>query len=367
MNTCCKLSSCSEPRIPLRTGSRKVSWGIRSPEAARNRVLHPQAGQHFSAWLPEIQDPAASLQVESFPEPISATSQPRVLLSGDASQQIFEHLTKECHIWNILAVLSPDQPGGDSLDAHASTSSLGNELGLRCWRGDMASIPAFQGPFDVIYLTQSAGSNPDPYSLLLHSSLGLKPGGIIVTYGSAIGSNHDVLELTHGLPLDNVTPSSSLAPSQQSNVVIFQKPMRYARRGLPLKLEGPVVEGFGRGSKQLGFPTANLDPAPLQDALAPFPTGVYWGYATVCKGSSADAAEAALAVVNIGKRPTYGDSPAISIEAHVLKQYPEDFYGKPMQLTLHGFIRPEIKFSGLEALTDQIKMDIGAAKVAGAT
>ncbi len=58
-----------------------------------------------------------------------------------------------------------------------------------------------------------------------------------------------------------------------------QKPRAYERPGLPLMLEGPVVEGFGRGSKQLGFPTANLDPGPLQQKLQPLPLGVYWGYA----------------------------------------------------------------------------------------
>ena len=58
---------------------------------------------------------------------------------------------------------------------------------------------------------------------------------------------------------------------------LAQKPRAYARSGLPLALEGPVVEGFGRGSKQLGFPTANLDPGPLQQQLQPLPLGVYWG------------------------------------------------------------------------------------------
>lgn len=62
-------------------------------------------------------------------------------------------------------------------------------------------------------------------------------------------------------------------------------------------------------------------------------------YANVSPDNSSATGEPGLAVVNIGRRPTYGDSPAISIEAHVLKQYSEDFYGKLMRLTLHGFIR----------------------------
>ena len=56
--------------------------------------------------------------------------------------------------------------------------------------------------------------------------------------------------------------------------------MAYALPGGPLLLGGPVVSGFGRGSRQMGVPTANIDPAPLQAALADMPLGVYFGCAT---------------------------------------------------------------------------------------
>ena len=32
----------------------------------------------------------------------------------------------------------------------------------------------------------------------------------------------------------------------------------------PVRMGGPVVKGFGRGSKVLGIPTANLDVTPLK-------------------------------------------------------------------------------------------------------
>jgi FAD synthase len=51
----------------------------------------------------------------------------------------------------------------------------------------------------------------------------------------------------------------------------------------PLLMSGPVVKGFGRGSKELGIPTANLDAAALPEA-ATCHTGVYYGWASV--GSS---------------------------------------------------------------------------------
>lgn len=49
----------------------------------------------------------------------------------------------------------------------------------------------------------------------------------------------------------------------------------------PLRLSGEVVKGFGRGSKELGIPTANLPVESLGDALDDIPPGVYYGWASV--------------------------------------------------------------------------------------
>ena len=58
-----------------------------------------------------------------------------------------------------------------------------------------------------------------------------------------------------------------------------QVPHGYALPESPLLLEAKVVRGFGRGSRQLGFPTANMDPVPLQETLKSRPLGVYFGCA----------------------------------------------------------------------------------------
>lgn len=42
-------------------------------------------------------------------------------------------------------------------------------------------------------------------------------------------------------------------------------------------MRGPVVVGFGRGSKQMGVPTANIDPKPLEATLKAMANGVYYG------------------------------------------------------------------------------------------
>lgn len=51
-----------------------------------------------------------------------------------------------------------------------------------------------------------------------------------------------------------------------------------------VKLSGTVIKGFGRGSKELGIPTANLDADVLGAALEGVAPGVYFGWASV--GSS---------------------------------------------------------------------------------
>ncbi|GAB4824069.1 hypothetical protein N2152v2_011115 [Parachlorella kessleri] len=66
------------------------------------------------------------------------------------------------------------------------------------------------------------------------------------------------------------------------------------------RIKGTVVKGFGRGSKQLGIPTANLEPASLQGALADAVTGIYAGWASV--GSSPAVYKMAM---SIGYNPVF--------------------------------------------------------------
>ena len=49
----------------------------------------------------------------------------------------------------------------------------------------------------------------------------------------------------------------------------------------PHRLMGAVVAGFQRGSKQLGWPTANLDPRAFEQRLDAATEGVYVGWASI--------------------------------------------------------------------------------------
>lgn len=158
----------------------------------------------------------------------------------------------------------------------------------------------------------------------------------------------------------SIPPRNSCEPSSA------QVPPRFQLAKGPIHLQGNVVTGFGRGSKQLGVPTANIPPQELQSQLADMPKGVYFGWAQVQPAAASPAADSQVhkMVMNVGSRPTVntGDED-LTVELHILHQYESDFYGLPLKAVVLGYIRPEMKFNGLPQLLNRIKADIGIARV----
>jgi riboflavin kinase/FMN adenylyltransferase len=112
---------------------------------------------------------------------------------------------------------------------------------------------------------------------------------------------------------------------------------------------GSVVTGEGRG-RQLGVPTANLQiPA---EKIVPA-QGVYAAFASV-GGYTYQSA------VNIGVRPTFG-SGMPAIEAHLLDADVQ-VYGETMELAFVDRLRPERRFPTVDALREQIALDVIAAR-----
>ena len=115
--------------------------------------------------------------------------------------------------------------------------------------------------------------------------------------------------------------------------------------GQPYALTGTVVKGKQLG-RTIGFPTANLS-LDEPHKLIP-PNGVYMGWCTVD-------GKAFKIMVNIGVRPTV-DGTYQTIEAHLL-DFDGDLYDKKLSYELVQFLRPEKRFEGLDALTQQLKLD----------
>jgi riboflavin kinase len=157
---------------------------------------------------------------------------------------------------------------------------------------------------------------------------------------------------------------------------------------LPIRMVSRVVRGFGRGSKDLGIPTANvcLEKDTMQCSIvdyAALPTGIYWGFARIDEPPSASSVKdeevssdsvlgkVHTAAISIGYNPTYNNKD-ITVEPHLIAEpeHPQrhasttgetqfqDFYDKKIVLSVVGYLRPELPFEGLEKLTDAIKKDI---------
>src|SRR5579859_604685 len=121
--------------------------------------------------------------------------------------------------------------------------------------------------------------------------------------------------------------------------------------GRSFRVTGQVVEGAKRGRK-LGIPTANLA---VSEEMATPAVGVY-ACRAIAPGWHGNA------VINIGFRPTFeGGEARPTVEAHLL-DFSGDLYGQTVSLDFIARLRPEIKFSGVEALLAQIQQDIVQAR-----
>jgi riboflavin kinase/FMN adenylyltransferase len=114
-------------------------------------------------------------------------------------------------------------------------------------------------------------------------------------------------------------------------------------------VRGEVVAGEGRG-RDLGAPTANLRIPP--EKIVPW-RGVYAAYATVDDRTH-------KAAVNIGLRPTFGGGESL-VEAHLIEATGA-MYGKTLEIAFVQRLRDEIRFPSLDALRDQIALDIDRAR-----
>jgi riboflavin kinase/FMN adenylyltransferase len=119
--------------------------------------------------------------------------------------------------------------------------------------------------------------------------------------------------------------------------------------GAPFALEGPVVHGYGIGSKQT-VPTLNLAP---ENELLPG-TGVY-----VTRTRDQGTGDAWRSITNVGYRPTF-EGRELTVETFLLNPPPPSAPAR-IEVSFWGFVRQERKFDSPEALKSQILRDVGAA------
>jgi riboflavin kinase/FMN adenylyltransferase len=117
----------------------------------------------------------------------------------------------------------------------------------------------------------------------------------------------------------------------------------------PFAIQGEVVHGDKRG-RALGWPTANVELGKYQRPAY----GIYAVRVRLDGGSEHDG------VANIGVRPMF-DPPKELLET-VLFDFDGDLYGRTIDVALHHFIRPEMKFDGLDALKARMEQDAAEAR-----
>lgn len=66
-------------------------------------------------------------------------------------------------------------------------------------------------------------------------------------------------------------------------------------------------------------------------------------------------------MTNIGTKPTVSTDQVIGVETNLF-DYEEDAYGKHIKVKLLHFIRPEMKFESIEALSKQMESDAQFSK-----
>jgi riboflavin kinase/FMN adenylyltransferase len=166
---------------------------------------------------------------------------------------------------------------------------------------------------------------------------------LLKEFGRKLGFNVEVVEAVR---VGGMVVSSTLIRE-----LIQKGELREAAKllGRNYLLIGQVIHGHGRGSKNLGFPTANLKPA---GALFPKP-GIYAVFA-IYEGKRYEG------VANLGWNPTFHDQ-KFSIEVHILN-FHQDIHGHRLQVEFVERLRDEVAFRGPEELIAQIKKDIARAK-----
>lgn len=162
-----------------------------------------------------------------------------------------------------------------------------------------------------------------------------------------------------------LVPSVTVALSDQSIVTASSSLVRWLLAhgrvrdaaivlGRDYEVWGTVVSGDGRG-RGLGFPTANIETPCMIPA-----DGIYAGEARLADGRRFPAA------ISVGTKPTFGAS-SRTLEALLLEDARETgeaapaaidlAYDWPIRVRFTSFLRDQVRYSRVEALIEQMRLD----------
>ena len=246
-------------------------------------------------------------------------------------------------------VFAPDAPPFRLMNAEARANRLAR-LGVE---------ELYELPFDAAM----AGLSPEDFARdILAEGLGVRHVvvGADFRFGKGrAGSAEDLARLgaLHGF---GVTVAPLLA---RGGVEISSTAIRKAlAEGRPRdaadmlghwhRIEGEVIHGEKRG-RQLGYPTANMSVAGLHLPKL----GVYAVKLDILTGPQVGAH---IGAASLGVRPQFGGT-VPNLETFLF-DFTGDLYGQHLSVALVDYLRPEMKFDGLQGLLDQMAADCARAR-----
>lgn len=178
------------------------------------------------------------------------------------------------------------------------------------------------------------------------------------TYGHKAAGNVDSLiesGIAHNFTVDvqELKADTEVISSSRIRKLVVEGKVEEARELLsrPHRLDGVVVHGEKRG-REIGYPTANLGNIEGQTIPA---DGIYAGWLTV-------GINFWPAAISIGTNPTFEGDRGRQVEAYALDQQGLDLYDKSASIEFGWYLRPTLKFDGLDELLVQMKKDCDKAR-----
>lgn len=209
--------------------------------------------------------------------------------------------------------------------------------------------------YGISFTSQLSALHPqkfvDQYMVGLHAVAVV--AGFDHTYGKQDVANMDLLSDYAAGRFDVETVSevavdNDKASSTRIRAAIDAGDVSLANRllGYTYQTTGIVVHGEARG-RTLGYPTANIN-GPSTERL---PTiGIYAVWVklgpTWYQG-----------MASIGRNETFGDNRPVTIEINLL-DFNQEIYGEEVQVAWGGYLRGQVKFTGADALVEQLDQDV---------
>ena len=246
-------------------------------------------------------------------------------------------------------VFAPDAPPFRLMNAEARANRLA-KIGVE---------QLYQLPFDRAL----AGLTPEAFARdVLADGLGISHVvvGSDFCFGKGrAGTAADLRTLGATLGFDvTIAPLVAIAGIEVSSTAIRQaltdgRPRDAAAMlGHWHRIEGEVIHGEKRG-RELGYPTANMS----VDGLHLPRFGVYAVKVDILTGPQAGSY---MGAASLGVRPMFGENRP-NLETFLF-DFKGDLYGQHLSIAFVDFLRPELKFDGLEALITQMDADCAKAR-----